>query len=90
MIMHLTIVHWYDIFLVNDIETCVGQFYDVLDECFDLTWCPWVDRELRNLDYNKTKAHKFMKRVSLTYESTDDEEDKTEFDAAFKSLHRMK
>jgi hypothetical protein len=40
MIMHLTIVHWYDIFLVNDIETCVGQFYDVLDECFDLTWCP--------------------------------------------------
>jgi hypothetical protein len=39
---------------------------------------PWFE----NLDNNKTKAHKFMKRVSKTYERTGDEEDKTKFDAA--------
>jgi hypothetical protein len=33
MIGHLTVVNWPD---VNDIETCVSQFYDVFDECFDL------------------------------------------------------
>jgi hypothetical protein len=51
---------------------------------------PSFVRKLRNLDNNKTKAHKFMKRVSKTYERTGDERDKTEFDAAFKSLQRMK
>jgi hypothetical protein len=61
---------------------------------------PWFDRELRNLDNNNTKAHKFMKSVLKTYERTGDAEDNTYFDAAcarfqdlrgdFKSHHRMK
>jgi hypothetical protein len=61
---------------------------------------PWFDRELHNLDTNKTKAHKFVKRVSRTYERTGYEENNAEFHVAsarfqnlrgdFKLLHRMK
>jgi hypothetical protein len=111
MISHHTVVNWPDVFLVNDIETCVGQLYDVIDKCFDLyvpeffiggpdVKYPWLDRDLRNLDKNKIKAHKFIKKVSKSFERTGDEEDKTEFNAAcarfldlrgdFKSVHRMK
>jgi hypothetical protein len=36
MISHLTVVNWPDVFLVNEIKACVGQFYDVIEECFDL------------------------------------------------------
>jgi hypothetical protein len=84
MISHLAVVNWPDVFLVNDIETFVGQFYYVIDECFDLYVLkfvaggpdvknPWFDRELRNLDSNKIKAHKFMKRVSKIYKRTYDD-----------------
>jgi hypothetical protein len=58
------------------------------------------DRDLHNLNNNKSKAHKLLKRVSKTYERMGDEEDKAEFDATcarfqdlrsdFKSIHRMK
>jgi hypothetical protein len=104
--LQCTVVNWPDVFLVN-IETCVGQFYDVIDECFDLYVSklvtgggpglkyPWFDREVRNLDSNKTKAYKFMKRVLKTYERTGDEEDTAcarfqNLRGDFKSLHRMK
>jgi hypothetical protein len=56
--------------------------------------------KLHKLDNTKTKAYKFMKRVSKTYERTSDEEDKMEFDTTcawfqdlrsdIKTLHRMK
>jgi hypothetical protein len=36
MISHLFVVNRPGVFLINDIETCVGQFYDVIDKCFDL------------------------------------------------------
>jgi hypothetical protein len=36
MISYVTVVNWPDVFLVNDIETFVGQFNDVIDQCCDL------------------------------------------------------
>jgi hypothetical protein len=59
MISHFTVVNWPEIFFINDIGTCVGQFYDVIDKCFDLYLStfvaggpdvkyPWFDRELRD------------------------------------------
>jgi hypothetical protein len=36
MISHLTVVNCPGVFLVNGIETCVGQFYDIINKCFDL------------------------------------------------------
>jgi hypothetical protein len=74
MIESLSHVDWLNLFAVNDIDMCVAKFYDLMNECFELhvpkfvaggsnIKYPWFDRELRNLDNQKTKAHKFMKEI---------------------------
>jgi hypothetical protein len=95
MISHLIVVNCPGVFLVNGIETCVGQFYDEVPK-----FVAGGSLVRPGASQFGKKAHKFMKRVLKAYERTGDEEDKTEFDAAcarfqdlrgdFKSLHRMK
>jgi Reverse transcriptase (RNA-dependent DNA polymerase) len=111
MTEYLSHVSWSNLFLVNDIDACVANFYDVMNGCFELhvpkfiaggsnTKYPWFDRELRNLDNIKTKAHKFMKEIVKKNDRPMCEREQAEHDAActrfhdlrcdFKSLHRLK
>jgi hypothetical protein len=66
MISHLSVVNRPDVFLFNDIETCVGQIYHVIVKFFDLyvpkfvaggtdVKFPWLDRELRNLTIRRPR-----------------------------------
>ena len=111
MINNLSRVDWSNMFLVNDIEACVTNFYDTMNNCFDMyvpkfvaggpiSKYPWFDRELRNLDNNKTKAHKFMKEIAKMNVRPMNENAQTAYDTAcsrfrdlrcdFKLLHRLK
>jgi hypothetical protein len=68
MILQLSAVDWSDILRSNCVDEWVQKFYDAIYECIELyvpkyvenstVKCPWVDRELRTVDNNKTKAHK--------------------------------
>jgi hypothetical protein len=53
------------------VDECVRKLYDAIYECFELfvskymvknctVKYPWFDRELHNVDNNKTKAHKYL------------------------------
>jgi Reverse transcriptase (RNA-dependent DNA polymerase) len=111
MTEYLSHINWSDLFAVNDIDTCVAKFYDAMNGCFELyvpkfvaggpnARYPWFDRELRNLDNTKTKAHKFMKEVAAKFYRPMSSTVKTQYDAAstryrelrrdFKSLHHIK
>jgi hypothetical protein len=98
-------------FLVNVIDACVAIFYDFLNDCFEScvpkfvaggsnSKYPWFDRELRNLDNNKTKAHKCMKEIAKNNVRPMNDSAQTAYDTAcskfrdlrcdFKVLHRLK
>jgi hypothetical protein len=52
MVSHLTVVNCPGVFIVNGIETCVGQFYDEVSKFVaggPPVKYPWLNRELRNL-----------------------------------------
>jgi hypothetical protein len=111
MINFLSHVDWSEKFFVNDIDVYVAIFYDFLNDCFESyvpkfvaggsnSKYPWFDRELRNLDNNKTKAHKFMKEISKNNVRPISNPAQTAYDTTsskfrdlrcdFKVLHRLK
>jgi hypothetical protein len=61
---------------------------------------PWFDRELHNVDNNRTKAHKHLKEFESLHVRSMSESDQCLYDTAlhrfrelrrdFKSLHRLK
>jgi hypothetical protein len=74
MILHLSAVDWLDLLRSDCVYECVQKFYDAIYECFELyvpkcivrdsiVKYPWFDRELHNVDNNRTKAHKSLKKL---------------------------
>jgi hypothetical protein len=90
---------------------CVQRLYDAINECFEL-YVPkyivkdstvkysWFDRELHNVDNNRTKAHKYLREFQTFHVRPMSESDQCLYDTAlrrfrelrrdFKSLHRLK
>lgn len=102
---------WTSLFDGLCVDECVKKFNCIIKKCFDLyvpsilvsdftKRFPWFDRELRNIDNQKTKAHKCMKVFDKNYFRPLTEEQQIQFDATvlkfrnlrtnFKNLHRQK
>jgi hypothetical protein len=78
MILQLSAVDWSDLFRGDCVDECVRKFYDAIYKCFELyvpkyivknctVKYPWLDRELHNVDNNKTKAHKYLKEFETLH-----------------------
>jgi hypothetical protein len=79
MILQPSAVEWSSNLLQGDcVDGCVQKFYDAIYECFQLyvpkyivknstVKYPSFDRELHNVDNNKTKAPKYLKEFETLH-----------------------
>jgi hypothetical protein len=78
MILQLSAVDWSDLLRGDCVNECVWKFYDAVYEWFELyvpkyivknctVKYPWFDKELHNVDNNKTKAPKYLKEFETLH-----------------------
>jgi hypothetical protein len=94
MILQLSAVEWSDLLRGDCVDKCVQKFYDANYECFELyvpkcivknctVKYPWFDKELHNVDNNKTNAHKYLKEFETLHVHPMSESDQCLYDMAF-------
>jgi hypothetical protein len=66
MILQLSAVEWSDLLRGDYVDECVQEFYlpKYIVKNSTVKY-PWFDRELHNVDNDKTKAHKHLKKLKL-------------------------
>jgi hypothetical protein len=76
--LQLSAGEWSDFFRGNCVDGCVQRFYDAIYEYFELYFpknividstvkYPWFDRERHNVDNNRTKAHKYLRKFETLH-----------------------
>jgi hypothetical protein len=78
IILQLSAVKWSDPLRGDYVDGCVQRLYDAINECFEL-YVPkyivkdstvkyrWFDRELHNVDDNRTKALKYLREFETLH-----------------------
>jgi hypothetical protein len=51
---------------------------------------PWFDRDLHNVDNNKTKAHKYLKEIETFHVRPMSESDQCLYDTAFRRFRELR
>jgi hypothetical protein len=86
MVLQLSALDSSDLLRSNCVDECFQKFYDAIYECFKLyvpkyvvkdstVKCSWFDKELHNVDNNKTKAHKYLKEFEAIHDHPMSESD---------------